>query len=266
MKKTLPLLLATILLLGTTSCATRFTIDLSQGNTDEQLTTQITKENHSLELLWNDEFTEPLNTETIWELSDGPRRGGYWRPKAVTQEDGYVRISTFYDEEEEAYIDGAMSTQKKDFLYGYYTARMRFKKGTGHWGAFWIWNWPYEIDIMEKPFTGDQVHHALHWYSPIIEKDHAELATDVDALGIDQGWHVYSVLWLPDRYVFYVDGIKTWEIDETEVDIADVGGEIIFSDEINVGWPGWLGVGYIRSNDDLPDSMDIDWVRVYSLQ
>lgn len=262
MRKYLVLLITFTMLL--ISCDKKITVDISSGESNPSLSETISIEGYQIPLTWNDEF-DILDTETQWELADGPRRGGFWRPQAVTVGDGYMRISTYYDKVTDSYIDGSASTQRKDFLYGYYSARIRFTKGKGHWGAFWIWNWPYEIDIVEKPYTGDEVHHALHWYSPIIEKDHDDLAIDIASKGVDNGWHVYSVLWLPDRYIFYVDGVKTWEIDETEVDIADVPGELILSDEINTGFPGWLGVGYIKNNKNLPDTMDIDWVRAYEL-
>ena len=28
--------------------------------------------------------------------------------------------------------------------------------------------------------------------------------------GVMEGWHTFSLLWLPDEYVFYVDGKETW--------------------------------------------------------
>lgn len=241
-----------------TSCATR--VDLSTAGKEAPLLEGSSPEEMGMELVWSDEFDGDTVSDQ-WVLADNPRRGGFWSPDAVEVKDGAMQIKTYYHEETDRYIDGCASTVRKDFLYGYYAARIRMKKDIGHWGAFWIWNHPYEIDIMEKPFTGDQIHQALHWYSPIIKRDHAEKSIDVKAEGLDEGWHVYSVLWEPDRYVFYVDGVKTWELDSTDVDIADVAGEIIFSDEINSG--EWIGVGNIKNNRELPDLMEVDWIRVY---
>ncbi|MCU7500218.1 MAG: family 16 glycosylhydrolase [Bacteroidota bacterium] len=110
-----------------------------------------------------------------------------------------------------SFTSGRIDTKRKfDFSYGTASARMKLPDGTGLWPAFWLLGsgrWPDtgEIDIMENVGEKDWTSVALHGpgYSgetPLVNKAYF---SDSDV----SKWHVYSVDWKPEGFVFYVDGV-----------------------------------------------------------
>jgi beta-glucanase (GH16 family) len=69
-----------------------------------------------------------------------------------------------------------------------------------------------------------------------------------------QGFHTFSLLWLPDEYVFYVDAKETWRTRAGGVCQAPL--YIKLSDEVG-SWGGDI------RKAQLPDRFLVDYVRVY---
>jgi hypothetical protein len=71
-------------------------------------------------------------------------------------------------------------------------------------------------------------------------------------------WRVgtHSDYWLPDEYVFYVDGKETWRTKAGGV--CQVPQYMLLSDEIG-SWAGDI------TKAKLPDQFLVDYVRVYDL-
>jgi beta-glucanase (GH16 family) len=111
-----------------------------------------------------------------------------------------------------------------------------------------------EIDIVEKPWLDDRVQHTFHWdgYGP----DHKSEGKVITALGVMKGFHTFGLLWNPDEYVFYVDGIETWRTSLWGV--CQVPEYMLLSDEIG-SWGGDI------TQAQLPDRLRVDYVRVYDL-
>ena len=108
------------------------------------------------------------------------------------------------------FISGRLDTRDKvTFTHGTAAARMRLPAGPGLWPAFWALGsgrWPAcgEIDIMEYVGDPEWTSVAIHGpgYSgntPIIQR--TPLPPREDATK----WHVYSVDWTPEGFVFKVD-------------------------------------------------------------
>jgi beta-glucanase (GH16 family) len=108
------------------------------------------------------------------------------------------------------FISGRLDTQGKfEFANGTASARMKLPAGSGLWPAFWALGnggWPDtgEIDIMENVGEPDWTSVALHGpgYSgetPLVNKVYFPLEKDAT------NWHVYSVDWTPQGFVFKVD-------------------------------------------------------------
>ena len=162
--------------------------------------------------------------------------------------------------------DGCIITQGKfEHAFGYYVARVKFQKEPGHWSAFWITGPGVskvgdggrdgaEIDIMEKPWLDDRVTHNLHWDGYGEHHQHAGTRTSVP--GVMEGWHTFGLLWLPDEYVFYVDGKETWR--SKAGGVCQVPQYMLLSDEIGP-WAGDI------TKAKLPDRFLVDYVRVYDL-
>jgi beta-glucanase (GH16 family) len=217
-------------------------------------------------LVWHDEFDGTKLDKSKWETPpDGKRQNGWWMRKAISL-DGKGHLVINVVKEGDKYIDGCVRTRKKfEHTFGYYVARMQFQKQVGHWTAFWLYNDSVnrvgdegrdgtEIDIFEKPLLTDMIQHTLHWDG--YGEAHRKAAKIVHVPGINEGFHTVGLLWLPDRYVFYVDGKETWRT--TAGGVCQVPLYIKLSDE--VGW--WSGN---IEKAKLPDRFVIDYVRVYDL-
>lgn len=217
-------------------------------------------------LIWHDEFEGTVLDDSKWETPpNAKRRDGWWLKSAVSLDgQGHLAIKTF--KVGDRFGDGCARTRGRfERAYGYYIARIRMHSQPGHWPGFWLYNGSVctvgdegrdgtEIDIMEKPWLEDRVSHALHWDG--YDKEHQSVVKEVDAPGVSQGFHTYSVWWTPTEYVFYVDGVETWRTSAGGVCQAPL--YIKLSDEI----ASWLGD---ISKAKLPDELLVDYVRVYDL-
>ncbi|MCR4412684.1 MAG: glycoside hydrolase family 16 protein [Thermoguttaceae bacterium] len=217
-------------------------------------------------LVWHDEFDGTTLDESRWEVPpDGKRRDGYWMRKAISLDGkGHLVLRAF--REGDKFIDGCIRTRGKfEHAFGYYVARVQLQKQPGHWSAFWLYHPSVgkvgnegrdgtEIDIFEKPWLDDRVQHALHWDG--YGKDHKSEGKVSRVPGVMEGFHTFSLLWLPDQYVFYVDGTETWRTKAGGV--CQTPLYLKLSDEIG-NWAGDI------RKARLPDQCLVDYVRVYDL-
>jgi beta-glucanase (GH16 family) len=220
----------------------------------------------SLKLIWQDEFESNQLDDSKWEpRPDGKRKGGWWSPRAVSLDgDGHLVITTFMDDGKPT--TGCVWTKGKfEHSFGYYVAQVKFQKQPGHWSAFWINGVGIgkvgdggrdgtEIDIMEKPWLDDRVQHTFHWDG--YGEHHKSEGKVVEVPDVMEGWHTFGLLWLPDEYIFYVDGQETWR--SKAGGVCQVPQYMLLSDEIG-SWAGDVGEA------KLPDRFLVDYVRVYDL-
>jgi beta-glucanase (GH16 family) len=217
-------------------------------------------------MVWHDEFDGTALDAMKWGFPpEGKRQDGYWMKKAVTL-DGQGHLAIRVIREGDKYIDGCVRTKGKfEHAFGYYVARILCQKQPGHWTAFWLVNDSVhevgnegrdgtEIDIMERVWLDDRVAHNLHWdgYGP----SHKTAGTVVKLPGLQEDFHTFGLLWMPDYYVFYVDGKETWRTSAGGV--CQTTNYIKLSDEVGK-WAGDI----IRAQ--LPDRFLVDYVRVYDL-
>jgi beta-glucanase (GH16 family) len=153
---------------------------------------------------------------------------------------------------------------------GLIEARMQLPSGQGVWPAFWLLGanietvpWPGcgEIDIME--YRGQEpsvVHGTLHGpgYSG------GDAVTSSFYLGndrFDTEFHVFSVEWNENSISWYVDGTRYRTVTR-----EDLPGEWVFDNPfyiiLNVAVGGTY-VGYPSPATAFPQTMLVDWVRVY---
>lgn len=215
-------------------------------------------------LVWHDEFDGQTLDGTKWGFpSDGPRKGGHWHRQSIAL-DGKGHLAIDVRREGDRYVDGCVYTKGKfEHAFGCYVARMELQKEPGHWSAFWLVGAGVgrvgdegrdgtEIDIMEKPWLDDRVAHNLHWDG--YGKDHKTDGVIVHAPGVMQGFHTFTLVWLPDHYVFYVDGRETWRTSAGGV--CQTPLYVKLSDEVGP-WAGDI------REAKLPDRFLVDYVRVY---
>ena len=174
------------------------------------------------------------------------------------------------------YLTGHLATEDKfSFTHGIAAARVKFQKETGQHGAFWLQRGGVtvvpgrpdtsgaEIDVAEY-FGADYPRGGLAsflWYLDARNED-AKLggmqtrATRQLPDGDDwwRRYHVFSVEWTPDGYVYRVDGRTTFT---TSKGVSGVDQFLVLSLLISDWELPRLEPG------QLPSTMSVDWVRVW---
>ncbi len=156
------------------------------------------------------------------------------------------------------------------FTYGYAAARIRTQSARGQHAAFWMQSaggqapggakkGGAEIDIMEY-FGDDHPEGGLTSFTYFLDEEGKKQTVggwlpDVEDLGDDwsKEYHVFSVEWTPDEYVFRIDGQVTQRLE----------GETSGREEFLI--LSLLSSDYElpRFNGKLPESMEVDWARVW---
>lgn len=237
----------------------------------------------SWRLVWSDEFDGAgLPDATRWSYDVG---GGGWgnaesqfytdkRTENARQEGGHLVIEARRESwESRSYTSARLVTRGKgDWLYGRVEVRALLPKGRGVWPAIWLlptdWkygDWPKsgELDIMENVgYDPDRIHSNIHTqaynHSIGTNKGNNRLVSSPS-----ENWHVYRMDWYPDRVEYYIDdevlfvfrnegtGSAVWPFDQRF--------HLILNIAVGGSWGGSQGI------DDVifPQSMRVDWVRVY---
>lgn len=158
------------------------------------------------------------------------------------------------------------------FTYGYAAARMKFHEKRGQHAAFWMQptvppstegaeTAGAEIDTIEW-FGAHHPSGGLSCYVHSNDENGKRVKSggwvqDPDQYG-DDWWgkyHVFAVEWSPDGYVFRIDGQPACEVDEG---VSGVPEFLILSNlSSNYELP------FLPDESDLPQTTDVDWVRVW---
>lgn len=229
-----------------------------------------------------DEF-DTLDT-TAWGTRDqgytGVRLCSRASDDAAEVVDGALRLSVINDPDREACrakkkfdyrLNGHLGSAY-NFTYGHAAARIRFQELRGQHGAFWMQGFGAEptgpakvtgaeIDVIE--YFGDDhpsggLTSFVYWNPTKKGKTAGGWLEDPEQYGEDWSskYHVFSVEWTPEKYVFRIDGQVTDTISE------GVSGQ-----------PEFLILSLLSSDyelqqlggeDNLPQHMDVDWVRVWA--
>jgi len=215
-------------------------------------------------LVWQDDFNGNALDPKKWEVRGvGPRALGFVSPEAVTVGDGCLKLHAL--KQDGRILLGAVGTQNHfTTRYGYFECRAQLQKSPGIWAAFWIQSteiskgedpsiYGAEIDIMEffKKLGTDIVSHNVHWaYGPHQKTTHGMQSYLKD---VSQGFHSFALEWTPDKYVFFVDGYRFYEV---TTGISKIEEYLILSMEIP---------SQTREIKDtvFPDVFVVDYVKVY---
>ncbi len=217
-------------------------------------------------LVWHDEFDGPKLDETKWNrLGDWKRRDGYWmKEDAYLSGQGTLLLRTRKDGDR--FTSGAVDTKGKfEHTFGYYVARCKMAKQTGHWPAFWMMcpgvtkvgdegRDGTEIDIVEIPWRDGKITMNLHWDG--YGKDHKKAGTSLTLPELTEGFHNYGLMWTPEEYVFYVDAREVWR--SKAGGVSQVPEYLLLTEEIGT-WGGDI------HKAELPDYFEVDYVRVYEM-
>lgn len=227
-------------------------------------TNRYTPEAMGYELFWEDRFDGVSLDPAKWEVRGvGPRALGFVSPEAVKVEGGFLKLGAF--RKEGRILLGAVGTQGRFMTrYGYFECRAQVQQSSGVWAAFWIQStdiakgedpavYGAEIDIMEcfRKLGPDIVSHNVHWAYGPRQKTTRGMQSTLKGLG--DGFHTFGLEWTPEKYVFFVDGYKFYEVTEG---LSKIEEYLILSMELPSDEKDLAGM-------ILPDEFLVDYVRVF---
>lgn len=233
--------------------------------TNSALTQEVfTPEENGYRLVWEDNFNGTELDTAKWKLRGmGPRRIGYNDASMVKVENGNLLL--MYDIKGDSILAGAVGTADTyQTTYGYFECRARLQKGVGPWAAFWMQSpqisygedpakYGTEIDVFEyfNELGSETLTHSLHWAYGPNQQTCGQLVSRLD--GLSEGYHLFALEWTPEKYVFYIDGLK---FHEKNVGLSHIDEYMILSMEIRSSLEG-------HKNACAPDTFKVDYVKVY---
>lgn len=193
---------------------------------------------------------------------------------------------------QQTFLSGALSTHEKfSQKYGYFEARIKIPSHVGTFPAFWLFHenraWEgtqrTEIDIMENLGHAPwYIYNSFHYFKNVTAtysgdanfikpQPSGQVYTGVD---YSQDYHVYAVEWTPGKVVWYIDGQKMSEMNNSEADYEEL--YVMLNLAMGGNWTNFPansgGLGR-ASNERYPNANDlnefanpaleIDYVRVY---
>ena len=251
------------------------------------------------QLVWSDEFTEAgLPNPGRWTYEEGFVRNNelqfYTRARSENArvENGSLVIETRKEKFRNPQFDSASMRPSRrrqsefadytsaslitkgiaEWRYGRVEVRARLPRGKGFWPAIWMLGadrervgWPAcgEIDIMENVgFEPDLIHGTVHTAKYNHVKG-TQRGSKITVPKPHEDFHVYAMEWDENRMDFFVDGNKyfSFENEKTGRDAwpFDQPMYLILNVAFGGSWGGQQGV----DDSTLPQSMFVDYVRVY---
>lgn len=171
----------------------------------------------------------------------------------------------------EPWSSGRLITQGKfDFLYGKVEVRAKLPRARGSWPAIWLMPttsaygaWPKsgELDVME---------HVGNNFGTVLSTIHSQNHNWTNGGGIsgskklmdaDTVYHVYAMEWGPDTIRFRYDTMQVLTFANPHTDWKDWPFDQKFHLILNLAIGGGMGGSIVEA--DWPDSMQVDYARVY---
>ena len=205
---------------------------------------------YDFELVWSDEFDGNALDTSKWDyrLCMMGKRHPAWTDKGVKIENGCAVFSIFEENGEIVssqlqtgynFMDqpvekttfgrdhlqwqiGKLHENKFTHKFGYYECYCKLQQLPGWWSAFWIQS-PIIGASLDPRLTGSEVD-VMESFDPGVVKAHNVFTggygldmqrRKVGGMTLDkEQFHYFGVLWLPDKYVFFVDGVEDGVIAE----------------------------------------------------
>lgn len=237
------------------------------------------------QLVWSDEFDGDagvLPDSSNWGYDIGGEGWGNAqleynsdRPENVSLDgEGHLAITA----RQESYMGNDYTSARivtrdlHEFTYGRIEASIQLPVGQGIWPAFWMLGndidtagWPTcgEIDIME--YLGHQpviAHGTIHGpgYSGSAGLSQSYILPNGS---FDSDFHVFAIEWTEEEIRWFIDDVEYHSVtpdDLTGPWVFDHPFYILLNVAVGGYWPG-----YPDETTEFPQTMLIDWVRVYQI-
>lgn len=256
---------------------------------------------YDFELVWSDEFDGSSLDESKWDyrLCMMGKRHPAWTDKGVKVENGCAVFSIFeengeivssqlqtgynfmdepvvkttFAEDHLQWPIGKLHEDKYLHRYGYYECRCRLQQQRGWWSAFWLQS-PIigasldpkktgcEVDVMECFRPGEIPPHNVFAGGYGLDMQRIKVG---GGLCLDEKeFHTFGVLWLPDKYVFYVDGKEDGVITEN---VSAIDQFILISTETRgYRFEDPRPTDAARATAKVGDTFLVDHVRVFDIK
>ncbi|GAB5525083.1 MAG: hypothetical protein Roseis2KO_29550 [Roseivirga sp.] len=239
------------------------------------------------ELVWSDEFNGSEVDPSRWNtyVGDGcPGLCGFGnnelqyysdRAENVSVKDGKLIITAIHDSlESRAYSSAKLLTKDlKHWKYGRIEVMAKLPQGKGTWPAIWMLpeekkygGWPRsgEIDIMEHVgYNPGMIYGTVHTES----FNHMKGTQKGDSIMVadaSQSFHEYAIEWRKDQIDWFIDGEPYHSFRNTGKNSDDWPFDQPFHLILNLAVGGSWGGSRGIDDSIWPQSMEIDYVRVYS--
>jgi len=235
----------------------------------------------NLTLSWSDEFDGTAVNTDFWTFETGATGWGNNELQNYTTQntsfvDGKLIITAKKINEDTAvgsYTSSRLVTKgKKEFKYGKMEISAKLPSGTGIWPAIWMMGgnissagWPAcgEMDIMEYVgYEPNVVHSTVHTTAG---SGGNGSGNSMNLTSCEEDFHIYGLLWTEEKLTFYVDTpdniVHTYNPAVKTAENWPFNQPCFFLLNVAVGgtWGGAQGI----DNSIFPQSMEIDYVRVY---
>jgi beta-glucanase (GH16 family) len=248
----------------------------------------------SWKLVWSDEFDGERLDTTVWErqVGDGTAYGlpPGWGNQELQLYDGGDGSSFVADGllhivarrgSDGAFTSARLHTRnRREILYGRIAARIKVPTGKGMWPAFWMMptDSPYgrwaacgEIDIMETINLADTLHGTIHFGGEWPDNTRAGGQRRFEEGELRKDFHVYGVEWTADDIRWFVDGEQYYSVSSDDWYSTgdpdnprapfDQPFHLLLNLAVGGRWPG-----NPDENTAFPQTMLVDWVRVWSIE
>ena len=234
-------------------------------------------------LVWSDEFNYTgLPDSSKWNYDTGGHGWGnnekqfYTKSRAQNAivKDGVLTITAIKENYQGSGFTSARLTSKGkgDWTYGRFEIKAKMPRGKGLWPAIWMlptdWKyggWPAsgEIDIMEHVgYLPDSIFGTVHTaaYNHVLG---TQKGTHTFRNDLSEAFHVYTLDWTENEIKIFLDeelyfsyknehkSDKEWPFDQRF--------HLLLNIAVGGNWGGLRGI----DESVFPQSMQIDWVRVY---
>lgn len=260
--------------------------ELDSANVDTYLAkgNVVFEGNPNWTMIFNDEFNaNGLPDATKWKVDPRPKGWINGEQQVYTDtthdnalvKDGNLIITGKKDfpnnNTTEPWSSARLITQgKMDFQYGKVEVRAKLPRARGSWPAIWLMPttgaygaWPRsgEIDIME---------HVGNNFGTVLSTVHTEnnnwtngghLSDNIKLMDADSVYHVYALEWTPDSLRFTYDSAHCYTYVNPHTDWKDWPFDQKFYVILNIAIGGGMGGNITEA--DWPDSMTVDYVRIY---